>query len=143
MTETAGTLAEEFDATRGNYHTEGSWKVDIRSGCVAVYPAVQEYKCLSGFENSFIHFKGGRRSGMSWEMDGEDLANARLIAAAPDLLKAVKYCAHVSLSHFEDEDMKEHLLDAFKECIKKSRDAEELALGKPFYYGAIAPPTGE
>ena len=74
-------------------HTKGQWKADIRSGCVAVYPAVQEYKCLSGFDDEFIHFKMGKKTGLSWEMDETDIDNARLIAAAPDYHKLAQFIA--------------------------------------------------
>lgn len=72
--------------------TPGPWKLDQRSGCVAVYPASdEEHTCLSGAEHWAIHYsdKGAEYNGTYWEMDKEAKANARLIAKAPELLEAL------------------------------------------------------
>ena len=76
-------------------HTKGPWKLDLRSGALAIYPADQEHKCFSGISESFIHFKSGHpirgTDGeiICWEMDEQDIANARLIAAAPELFELI------------------------------------------------------
>lgn len=74
--------------------TPGPWKLDVRVGCVAVYPDNQDHNCLSDASEWAIHYKSGYQvkdengNFVRWEVPEEDIANARLIAAAPDLLAA-------------------------------------------------------
>ena len=85
-------------------HTKGPWKADIRSGCVAIYPANESHSCLSGIEATAIHYQDGRgeqpESGYR-PVTEEQVANAFLIAAAPQLLEACRLAAKQS---FRDDE---------------------------------------
>lgn len=75
-------------------HTPGPWKADIRTGIAVVYHD-DENNCLMGDEDNVIcAWHGERVVGDDdlprWRMDEEDIANARLIAAAPELLEALE-----------------------------------------------------
>ncbi len=80
-------------------HTPGPWKADIRSGCLAVYPAREDHNCLSGARQWAIHYSNKdaeQTQGGGWTMSEEARANARLIAAAPDMLALLKDWAEAS-----------------------------------------------
>lgn len=67
-------------------HTKTPWKLDLRVGCLAIYPealpAEQTY-CLDGANNWAVHFKQGRRlENMEWEVAPLDQANAAFIVRA-------------------------------------------------------------
>lgn len=71
--------------------TPGEWKIDARVGCVAVYPAIENRNCLSGSDASAVHFKHGYKdTDDGWCVTDIDVANANLIAAAPELLEALE-----------------------------------------------------
>ena len=86
------------------------WKLDIRSGCLAVYPAKDgdTHYCLAGGNKWAIHFKEGKRicdedgKLVTWEMDQMDIARASFMVRAcnchADLLEALK----LLLSHPSD-----------------------------------------
>ena len=40
-------------------HTPTPWKADIRTGCLAIYPASEDHNCLDGFSQRGIMFQGG------------------------------------------------------------------------------------
>lgn len=40
-------------------HTPTPWLVDIRTGCLAIYPASENHNCLDGFSQRGILFQGG------------------------------------------------------------------------------------
>lgn len=40
-------------------HTPTPWKADIRTGCLAIYPASEDHNCLDGFSKRGIMFQGG------------------------------------------------------------------------------------
>ena len=76
-------------------HTVLPWRVDVRTGCVAIYPASESHHCFSGVEESFIHSKHWPRSNvpedMGWKTDEEAIANAKFIClAANHFEEAVK-----------------------------------------------------
>ena len=68
------------------------WNLDIRVGCVAVYTGELE-NCLSGMEKSSrtMFYRRGKwdEERKVWNVDPQDIAKARLIASAPDLLEAL------------------------------------------------------
>jgi len=72
-------------------HTKGPWKVDERVGCIAIYPADEKYNCLDMPHHNFVaYWHGYMDEEKTWQLHEKDLANARLIAAAPELLEALK-----------------------------------------------------
>ena len=71
-------------------YSKGEWKADVRTGCVAVYTR-EKVNCLMGAEIWAIYYKGGRqitKEVVSQKITEEDIANAHLIAAAPDMYEA-------------------------------------------------------
>jgi hypothetical protein len=72
-------------------HTPGPWKLDERVGCVAVYAGTAR-NCLEDPPDSFIFYRHGLKDAQEkWYVPEEQLANARVIAAAPELLEAAKW----------------------------------------------------
>jgi hypothetical protein len=70
-------------------HTPGPWKADDKGK--AVFIPLRAHHCEQlGIQVGFV----------SWEDDKESLANARLIAAAPELLEALKRIADPRNVHF-------------------------------------------
>ena len=67
---------------RTNTHTPGPWKWDEGWGAILSCGDVQRLVCPV--------WTGGNRSGMTESEVARDVANARLIAAAPDLLEALE-----------------------------------------------------
>ena len=73
-------------------YTRGEWIADIRVGMVAVHIDDKErFNCLDGAQDECIYVRHGHRGKDGWEVLPEDVANAHLIAAAPDLLEACEY----------------------------------------------------
>lgn len=73
--------------------TKGKWEVDERVGCVAVYVG-EKTTCLARKNDSFIHYADGekmidKQGFYEWNVSREKLANANLIASAPDLYEAL------------------------------------------------------
>ena len=77
-------------------HTPGPWILDERNGCVAVHRASAQPNCLAGAAGTAIHYNGGYKelapdgTFERWVVPPEALANARLIAAAPEMLEALE-----------------------------------------------------
>lgn len=70
-------------------HTKGPWKAFTKNGVVAV---------MNANNKEIIHWSGFDASEFS---DPTNEANAHLIAAAPELLEALKEAVH-ALKEFED-----------------------------------------
>lgn len=111
-------------------HTPGPWVVDLRSGCCAVYPKSREEDSAGCHVDDprNVHFscKGSvyDRAAGFWSMDDEAQANARLIAAAPEMLDALfmalaemMVTARLQDWHSEEFRMK---LDVMQKAIEKA-----------------------
>ena len=73
-------------------HTPGPWKADDKGK--AVFIPLRAHHCEQlGIQVGFV----------SWEDDKESLANARLIAAAPDLLEVLQWFMPFIESEQDDE----------------------------------------
>ena len=71
-------------------HTPGPWKLDQRSGCLAIYPESEDHTCLDGGERWAIHYS---RMGSVfnqcrfWEMSEQAKIDARRIVACVNALE--------------------------------------------------------
>ena len=78
--------------------TPGPWVVDVRGGCVAVYPDGEQWETpgchYDDKRNIAYSNKGAEYDAVSgyWSMDKETIRDYTLIAAAPDLLEALQLC---------------------------------------------------
>lgn len=107
-------------------HTPGPWRLDTRVGCLAVYPKGEEHNCLSGASDWAIHYASGYKTTdeagnfTQWNIDPQKVANATLMAAAPDLLEACKlalgFTAQDDLNEDDDEiaDVQAALIQAIE-----------------------------
>ena len=77
-------------ATKTAGYTPGPWTADIRGGCAVVYQGEDCGGCIENGRKRLAYFHGYKDSKDGWQVILEDKANARLIAAAPDLLEAAK-----------------------------------------------------
>lgn len=103
----------------GTQHTPGPWRWDESWGAIVVdRPDMQRLICPM--------WTGCDRACMGRDVVDEDLANARLIAAAPDLLEALKSClpdlAHYVSKHGPGPDKR---LDAARAAIAKAEGRGE------------------
>lgn len=91
-----------------NKHTPGPWTVnaynEIESGAVRI--------CSVDIEETNAGLNGG-----------EGQANARLIAAAPDLLEALKYCAAVCAGEVMNKNGLINALEKARAAIAKATEA--------------------
>ena len=111
-------------------HTPGPWVADLRSGCCAVYPKSREEDTAGCHidDPRNVHFssKGSvydRATGF-WSMDEEAQENARLIAAAPEMLESMikAYRELIGVSRLQDWHS-----DSFREVIEEMERTIEAA----------------
>ncbi len=88
-------------------HTKGEWVADIRVGVATVHIEDNKFFCLDGMREQCIYwqhgefiYEGDDPHFGHYEMSEESKANARLIAAAPDMLEVVKWVTGMA-SHTE------------------------------------------
>lgn len=76
--------------------TPGPWVVDVRGGCVAVYPDGEQWETpgchYDDKRNIAYSSKGAEYDAVVgyWNMDKKTIRDYTLIAAAPDLLEALQ-----------------------------------------------------
>lgn len=107
--------------------THGPWFADIRGGCAAVYPAscVDDTQGCHRDDSRNIAYsnKGAKFNGMRWEIDSSIEHDFKLMAAAPELLEALRQlrdyvedvCAVSS-----DDCHEDHPLNLANKAIKKA-----------------------
>lgn len=97
--------------------TGGEWVADIRGGCCAVYEKSRENDTAGMHSdderNIYYSSAGAKYNGKHWEMSKEDIANAHLIAAAPDMYNL--------LSEISDLDECQMIKGAIYEVLEKAR----------------------
>lgn len=102
-------------------YTKGPWKADIRTGCFAIYPANENWNCLSGADKSAIAFQDGRGEPSGPDsylmLSDEQIANAKLMAASPELLKKLKFMTALVRLKYGNRD---------KEIFKEIEESESL-----------------
>ncbi len=113
-------------------HTLGPWIADIRSGCAAVYPASRfdDSNGIDPYQDRIIFFtsKGAVSDATGWTLPEEQAANARLIAAAPELLAALEYANHMLTNQeraecefdVTPEQIKDDVLNKIRTAISKA-----------------------
>ncbi len=110
--------------------TPGPWKADIRRGCVVIYPANEHHESLGRAEEWAIHCKVGRLvrddqgRPLRWEVPEEVVANARLIAAAPDLYDALVALSAAVECCLDEPDVVKHAVEEAKVALRKARGEE-------------------
>lgn len=90
--------------------TPGPWVVDIRGGCVAVYPYGDQWEtpgCHRSDDRNIAYSDKGaaydEKAG-HWSMDKKTLHDYTLIAAAPELLEALQDALHAYDKHGEHSE---------------------------------------
>ena len=108
--------AEETKYTPGKWEIVDTLGVDIKSG--AVY--------IAGIHNQDKKIEGKRVSEDGAYDTSETIANARLIAASPELLKALKEVRkHIKNAEYELSPDK-HLLKVCEKAIAKAENKQEV-----------------
>lgn len=69
-------------------HTQTDWKLDIRTGCYAIYPASEDHNCLSGADETAIVYQNGRGERSNGD-SGYRLLTDQQIADAKFICRAV------------------------------------------------------
>ena len=116
-----------------NKHTPGPWIVDLRTGCFAILKQTDKMTCLCGANDYAIAFQNGRGKesspGAYRYLTDEQEANARLIAAAPELLAAMEAAREFITDGMamgfvgmpEDEDV----LEVIEKAISKAKGIDQ------------------
>ena len=114
----------------GDY-TEGPWRFDRRIGMAAVYPGKPRNCIIHAHEWAIytvsadrIYDEDDENRLDRYEFDKEELANAQLIAAAPELLEACKSaCDYYEM--LERATSVEHpVLSELRQAIAKAKGEE-------------------
>ena len=114
-------------------HTPGPWIADLRTGCFAILKQTDKRTCLSGADDDAIVFQKGRGEesspGAYRYLTDEQVANARLIAAAPELLAALEVAKQFIQNGIEygyintPED--EGVLAMIKKAVRKAKGIDQ------------------
>jgi len=110
-------------------HTPGPWIADLRTGCFAILKQTDKRTCLSGADDDAIAFQKGRGKesspGAYRYLTDEQEANARLIAAAPELLAALEAAREFIVTAITRGEVKmqkyEDVRDAIENAIRKAK----------------------
>ena len=110
-------------------HTPGPWIVDLRTGCFAILKQTDKRTCLCGANDDAIVFQNGRGKesspGAYRYLTDEQEANARLIAAAPELLAALEAAREFIIDGmamgFVGMPEDENILEVIESAIRKAK----------------------
>lgn len=114
-------------------HTPGPWIADLRTGCFAILKQTDKRTCLSGADDDAIVYQKGRGEesspGAYRYLTDEQEANARLIAAAPEMLAALEAAREFIVDGMatgfvgmpEDEDV----LEVTEKAIRKAKGIDQ------------------
>jgi len=72
-------------------HTPGPWRLDVRTGMVAVY-AGEKKNCLDGIDGDLVFVKYWPRRGdgnLGFVVNEQDITNAKVIAEVPEMIEAL------------------------------------------------------
>ena len=111
--------------------TPGPWVADIRGGCAAIYPSNRRDDTpgchYDDDRNIAYSSKGAKYNGMHWEINGSVEHDFNLMAAAPELLEALREL----ISGYEDRE-KSGMFDMLVhgDLIEKANAAINKALGE-------------
>lgn len=89
--------------------TPGPWVADIRGGCAAIYPerlASDTNGCHRGDSRNIAYSdKGAHFNGRHWEIDPAVAHDFMVMAAAPELLKALQWALPLAIIAIEAHRM--------------------------------------
>lgn len=120
--------------------TPGPWVVDIRGGCVAVYPDGKQCEtpgCHHDDKRNIAYSNKGAEYDEVvgyWSMDKKTISDYTLIAAAPDLLEALQLSLNAmnemgDILNFHDL-AEQSKVDELTPAFDKARAAISKALGE-------------
>lgn len=107
------------------------WTADVRVGCVVVYEGEPTEGCIENGRRRLAYFSGIRGK-EGWEVSPQDVIDARLIAAAPELLEALKNSIRLFHKKYENEPYRDYPEPSErKDSYFKALAAIAKAEGKP------------
>jgi hypothetical protein len=103
-----------------------NWEADIRVGIATVHAKDKiMFNCLDGMRDQCIYWANGyevlkpNNDFDHWEVSPEKIANAHLIAAAPDMYQALK-AARISMLGDEDYQKFKPVLETIDKALAKA-----------------------
>lgn len=111
-------------------YTKGKWIADVRVGCVAVYTG-EKVNCIDESQGRRLYYANGYQlkdengDFVGWEVEPEKVANAHLIAAAPDMYEALNALVRAYNNMSIPELCKQHeLWQAAENALLKAEGKE-------------------
>ena len=105
--------------------TPGPWVADIRGGCAAIYPerlASDTNGCHRGYSRNIAYSdKGAYFNGRHWEIDPAVAHDFMVMAAAPELLKALQKTMS-EIGHWlsqQKPELREEILAAIAKALRE------------------------
>lgn len=115
-------------------HTPGPWVADIRTGMFAIYPGPEHRGCLAEMAPNEVVRQDGRGERSSPNgyryLSEEQKANARLIAAAPELAKCLEAMLKITCGNCLGGDERCVTPDGFDACLLAREAKAVLAKAK-------------